>query len=80
MTIACSHGKASQSFGVNDSGQVTALDALLVINGLNTRMELTPQLPDPFIPVAYVDVNGDGFLTPIDGAARHQRAQQSAFE
>ena len=51
---------------VNDSGQVTALDALLVINGLNSRMELTPQLPDPFIPVAYVDVNGDGFLTPID--------------
>ncbi len=51
---------------VNDSGQVTAIDALLVINGLNSRMVLTPELPDPFIPVAYVDVNGDGFLTPID--------------
>ncbi len=51
---------------VNDSTQITPLDALLVINAINTRLVLTPNLPDPFDPVAYVDVNGDGLLTPID--------------
>ena len=51
---------------VNDSGQITAIDALLVINGINVQQVLTPQLPNPFDPIAYVDVNGDGFLTAID--------------
>ena len=54
------------SLDVNDSGQITALDALLVINGLNTRLVITPTLPEPFDPVNYVDVNADGALTPLD--------------
>ena len=54
------------SLDVNDSGQVTPLDALLVINAINIRQALTPELPDPFIPVAYVDVNGDNNLSAID--------------
>lgn len=51
---------------VNDSGLVTALDALLVINALNTRFVLPPTLPDPFDPVQYLDVDANGFVTPLD--------------
>ncbi len=57
---------ARNALDVNDSGQVSPLDALLVINAINSRQVLTPQLPEPFDPVAYVDVNGDGFLSAID--------------
>ncbi len=51
---------------VNDSGLVTALDALLVINALNTRFQLPPTLPDPFDPVQYLDVDANGVVTPLD--------------
>ncbi len=47
----------------NDDGQVTALDALVVINAINRTMGGAP-LVDPN---AYsMDVSGDGVLTPLD--------------
>ena len=51
---------------VNDNGVVTALDALLVINALNTRIQLSSTLPDPFDPVQYLDVDPNGLVTPLD--------------
>ncbi len=50
---------------VNNNGEVTPLDALLVINDLNTRRsrELTGT---NFIPPPFIDVNGDSSLSPID--------------
>ena len=57
---------ARNRFDVNDDSFVTPLDALLVINALNTRLTLTPELPTPFIPVRYVDVSSDGVLSPVD--------------
>ena len=51
---------------VNDDGFVTPLDALLVINALNTRFQLPPTLPDPFDPVRYLDVDPNGMVTPLD--------------
>ena len=52
---------------VNSSGQVTALDALLVINELNGNgpREL-PQIDSTNAPPPYLDTNGDGFLSAID--------------
>ncbi len=51
---------------VNDDGRVTPIDALLVINALNNRFQLTPELPVPFDPVQYLDVDGNDLVTPID--------------
>ena len=51
---------------MNDDTFVTPLDALLVINSINSRLALTPELPTPFIPVRYVDVSSDGILSPLD--------------
>lgn len=51
---------------VNDDGFITPLDALIVINDLNS---LGPRLlPDPIPPEPefYIDVNGDGLVTPLD--------------
>ncbi len=45
---------------MNDDGFVTPLDALLIINALNTGLVITPELPEPFVPVRYIDVNGSG--------------------
>ncbi len=56
------------SLDVDNSGQVVPLDALLVINSLNTEgpRKLPASLPDPFEPVRYLDCNGDGSLSAID--------------
>jgi Dockerin type I domain len=49
---------------VNDTGTVTALDALLIINLLNERGigPLDSSVSSP----PFVDVTGDGLLTPLD--------------
>lgn len=57
---------ARNRFDVNDDTVVTPVDALLVINAINARLALTPELPTPFVPVRYVDVSGDGTLSPVD--------------
>ena len=50
---------------VNDDGVVSPLDALLVINYLNSGAE--PFLPTSgVVPPPFYDVNGDEFVTPID--------------
>ncbi len=50
---------------VNDDSFITPLDALLIINDLNTNgprtLSQTVVTPPP-----YLDVNGDGFLSPLD--------------
>ena len=57
---------------VNDDGTVSPIDALQVINELNSPIVSDPErgsLPtfagDGQVP-PYVDVNGDGFVSPID--------------
>ncbi len=57
---------ARNRFDVNDDTFITPLDALLVINAINDRLTLPPELPTPFIPVRFVDVSSDGNLSPID--------------
>lgn len=51
---------------VNDDGFITPLDALLVINALNSRFQLPATLPEPFDPVRYLDVDPNGMVTPLD--------------
>ncbi|MFV2065911.1 MAG: putative Ig domain-containing protein, partial [Pirellulales bacterium] len=56
---------------VNDDGFVTPIDALLVINELNSRgvLDAKGKLPFPRSEPYrgnYYDVNGDGFGTPLD--------------
>ena len=49
---------------VNDDGQVTPLDALLVINNLNfrgARSVLSEAISAP-----YIDTSGDNFVSPLD--------------
>ena len=69
-------------FDVNDNGSVAPLDALLIINELNERSigdvdtgqlpipPVTPKVPDPTPQVEgsarYLDVNGDGYVSPVD--------------
>jgi hypothetical protein len=55
-----------QPLDVNNNGFVTGLDALLIINKLNTTgPEILPQTPPPS-PYFFYDVTGDGRLTAID--------------
>jgi hypothetical protein len=49
---------------VDADGSVFPLDALIVINALNTEGAHTLTASDVTPP--YVDVNGDGFLAPLD--------------
>jgi hypothetical protein len=53
---------------VNFDGFITPIDALIVINRLNTQgsgtLDPTPNAPN--IPQPFFDVNGDGDVTPID--------------
>jgi hypothetical protein len=55
---------------VNNDGQITPLDALLIINELNQpqyRDPLTGEMPlPPAVIPAYFDVNADGFVVPTD--------------
>ena len=48
---------------VNGDGFVTARDALLLINQLNTGSRLPPQVAGQFF---FADTNGDGLVTAID--------------
>jgi hypothetical protein len=55
-----------QPLDVNNNGFVTGLDALLIINKLNTTgPEVLPQTPPP-APYFFYDVTGDGRMTAID--------------
>jgi PKD repeat protein len=57
----------SQPFDVNDDGDITPLDVLLIINAISRRtagmFELPENRPDGS---NFYDVNGDGRLTPLD--------------
>jgi Dockerin type I domain/RTX calcium-binding nonapeptide repeat (4 copies) len=56
-----------EAVDVNDDGYITPVDALLIINQLNTvgAHELGVQLASAAA-APYLDTNGDGYLTPID--------------
>lgn len=49
---------------VNNDSSVTPLDALVVINDLNTHG--ARQLPPPPVQSAWLDTNEDGFVSPLD--------------
>ncbi|MCY2986937.1 MAG: dockerin type I domain-containing protein [Planctomycetota bacterium] len=53
---------------VNGDGSVTPLDALFLINQINTHGSGTLPTPSPngSFPLPYLDVNGDGILTALD--------------
>jgi hypothetical protein len=56
------------SINVNDDGFISPIDALLIINVLNSggsRALTVPPVP-PDLPLHYYDVNGDNFVSPID--------------
>jgi hypothetical protein len=57
---------AANPFDVNDNGFVTGIDALIIINRLNTTgPEVLPDTPPP-APFSFFDVSGDGRVTAID--------------
>lgn len=63
------HRNPISQFDVNEDNQVTALDALVVINRLNETGGIEP-LPVPIVDLNLVmpfyDVNGDNLVSPID--------------
>lgn len=64
---------------VNNDGWVTPLDALLVINRLNTSgAGPLPPPQSPFLPPPYYDVNGDQHVTPLDVLRVVNRINQRA--
>lgn len=62
----------AQPMDVSDDLQITAYDALLLINELNTRRissgtgQLPPRAVDAEVADLLFDTNGDGFLTAVD--------------
>lgn len=50
-------------YDVNDDGMVSPLDALLVINAINAKIELTSKTPNV---APFLDVSHDGALAPND--------------
>src|SRR5262245_59991663 len=55
---------------VDDSGLVTPLDALVVINALGRNGSgLLPAPGSEVAPPPYLDVTGNGFLEPLDALA-----------
>jgi hypothetical protein len=61
------HQWRANPFDVNVDGQVTPLDALLIIQQLNANgpVKLAPQGAGTVAPLLY-DVSGDHFVTPLD--------------
>jgi hypothetical protein len=51
---------------VNNDGFVTPIDALLVINHMNSSGGTTQAPTNGFITAPFLDVNNDGFVSPID--------------
>ena len=52
---------------VNDDGFVSPLDALLIINRLNTPADRNLPTPTATLrPIPYIDVSGDGIVSPLD--------------
>jgi hypothetical protein len=53
---------------VNASGSITGLDALIIINRLNTQGSGPLPVPPvaPTLPAPFYDVNGDNNVTPLD--------------
>jgi hypothetical protein len=49
---------------INGDGQVAPLDALIVVNALNSRHVESSSEADA--PLLYLDANGDSFLSPLD--------------
>ncbi|MEO1529446.1 MAG: RHS repeat-associated core domain-containing protein, partial [Planctomycetota bacterium] len=75
------------AFDVNDGGNASPLDALLVINELarvSVHDELTGKLfpiTDDIGPPPYYDVTGDGFISPLDALrVINQLARQGEAE
>lgn len=68
FTSARPWNNARRPFDVNDNGSVSVIDALLVINAINTRRSRV--LPTALSNVnglfGFVDSSGDGALSPID--------------
>jgi len=57
----------NNQFDVDNSGDVTPLDALTLINDINTNSARTlPDLLPSDLPPPFLDVNGDGSITPSD--------------
>ncbi|MCA9196217.1 MAG: S8 family serine peptidase [Planctomycetales bacterium] len=65
---------------VNGDGEVTPLDALLVINELNGAgsRQLARDIDLALLPAAMVDVNGDQYLSPIDALSIINQLNSSA--
>jgi hypothetical protein len=55
-----------QQWDVNNSGQSTLLDALIVINFLARQLENGVSLPFPADSSTFLDVNGDANVSPLD--------------
>ncbi len=52
---------------VNQSGMVTALDALLILNEVNSKgAHVLPDLADGTVPPAWLDVNADNVVSALD--------------
>ncbi len=66
---ASAHNNTHNSLDVNNDGQVTAMDALILVNYLNQN---GPQVLGPKPdngegePAQFIDVNNDGAISPID--------------
>ncbi|MCA9207337.1 MAG: tandem-95 repeat protein, partial [Planctomycetales bacterium] len=64
LSITNPFQNTSNRFDVNNDGEVSPIDALLVINHIN-RLG-SGSLPPGFIPPPFVDVSGDGEVSPQD--------------
>lgn len=63
VAVTASWQNLSQPTDVNGDGEDSPIDALVVINELNTN---GPHVLDDQVISAFLDVNGDGIVSPID--------------
>jgi hypothetical protein len=68
----------TNQYDVSGNGQVSPLDALLIINALNANNGNAITLPSSGNPPPYYDVNGDGLVTPLDALLVINRLNQIA--